>query len=152
MPAQAGRKNPMMRSFSLGCLVVTAVLGLTQAASAQKLEWKAFDGKEPFYQKMYTKTEQKMTVMGMEVKQTQEQTFYMEWKPIKTDEKTWTVEQTIKGVKMNINIGGNNINYDSEAKEQAANPLTDFFKALVGAKFTLTINKDDMKITKIDGR
>ncbi|HEV3204228.1 MAG TPA: DUF6263 family protein, partial [Gemmataceae bacterium] len=32
-----------------------------------------------------------------------------------------------------------------------ANPLSDFFKALVGAEFTLTIDKD-MKVSKIDGR
>lgn len=142
----------MIRSFWLGCLVVTAVLGLTQTASAQKLEWKAFDGKEPFYQKMVTKTEQKMTVMGMEVKQTQEQTFYMQWTPVKSDATTWTVTQKISAVMMNINIGGNNITYDSTVKDQPQNPLTDFFSALVGAEFTLTIKKADMSIEKIDGR
>jgi len=71
---------------------------------------------------------------------------------VKSDSTTWTVEQTIKGVKMNINIGGNNISFDSTAKEQPSNPLTDFFKALVDAKFTLTINKSDMEISKIEGR
>jgi len=157
MPASAGRKNSMIRAFWRGCLVVAAVLGMTISAPAQeKLVWKAFDAKEPFYQEMTTETVQTMTVMGMEVKQTQNQTFYMQWTPL-TDKSTkdaWVVEQKIIGVKMNINIGGNNIAYDSQAKDQAQNPLTDFFKALTSptAKFVLTINKDDMKVTKIDGR
>jgi hypothetical protein len=157
----------MIRLFWRGCLVALMALVLASTASTHpqkdkgkesagsgvKLAWTAFDQLDkPFYQEMTTETEQKMTVMGMEVKQTQTQTFTMEWKPVKKDDKTWTVEQKIIGVKMNINIGGNNIAYDSTAKDQPANPLTDFFKALVGAKFDLTINKEDMKITKIDGR
>ncbi len=147
----------MMRVFWRGCLVVAAVLGMTVSASAQeKLVWKAFDSKQPFYQEMTTETNQKMTVMGMEVNQTQNQTFYLQWTPLtdKSTKDTWVVEQKIIGVKMNINIGGNNISYDSTAKDQPQNPLTDFFKALTSkeAKFILTINKDDMKVTKIEGR
>jgi len=126
------------------------------AGSQEKLVWKAFDGKDKFYQEMTTVTEQKMKVMDMEVKQTQTQTFYMEWTPEKSDKDSWTVKQKIIGVKMNINIGGNSIPYDSTQKEaQPANPLTDFFAALVGTEFTLTISKKDedyMKITKIEGR
>jgi len=151
----------MTRVFWRGCLVVAAVLGMTVTAipqektgSGEKLVWKAFDGTEPFFQELTTETVQTMTVMGMEVKQTQNQTFFMKWTPKKSEGNSWVVEQQIIGVKMNINIGGNNIAYDSMAKDQAQNPLTDFFKALTSpsAKFTLTINKDDMKVTKIEGR
>jgi hypothetical protein len=125
------------------------------AGSQEKLVWKAFDGKDKFYQEMTTVTEQKMKVMDMEVKQTQTQTFFIEWTPEKSDKDSWTVKQKIIGVVMNINIGGNSIPFDSRLKEQPANPLTDFFAALVGTEFTLTISKKDedyMKITKIEGR
>src|SRR5262249_31687285 len=33
----------------------------------------------------------------------------------------------------------------------AANPLSDFFKALVGSEFTLTVDKN-LKVTKVEGR
>jgi hypothetical protein len=152
-------EEPMSRALWWGCLVVVALLGGANLATSQeKLEWKAFDkAGAKFYQEMTTETNQTMKVMGMEVKQTQSQTFYMEWNPEKSDKDSWTVEQKIIGVKMNINIGGNNIPYNSQDKDQPANPLTDFFAALKDAKFTLTISKKDddkefMKITKIDGR
>jgi len=120
----------------------------------EKLEWKAFEKGKSFYQEMTTKTDQKMKVQGQPIDQTQNQTFWVKWETKDVTDKTYVVEQTILGVKMDIEIGGNKINYDSNAKEgtQPNNPLTDFFKALVGAKFTLTIEKEDFKVSKIDGR
>jgi hypothetical protein len=160
-------EEPMSRAFWRGCLVVVALVagGSTLASPAEplvgggtKLEWSAFNttgapGK--FWQEMTTTTEQKMTVQGMEVKQNQSQTFFLEWEPEKNETDAWTVKQKIVGVKMNINIGGNVINYDSTAENQPPNPLTEFFQALKDAQFTLTISKkadDYMKITKIGGR
>jgi hypothetical protein len=52
---------------------------------------------------------------------------------------------------MNIDIGGSKIQYDSTSTSPATNPLSDFFKALVGSKFKLTIDKN-MKVTKVEGR
>jgi len=43
------------------------------------------------------------------------------------------------------------VEYDSTKEQQGTNPLADFFKALVGAEFTLTIDKN-MKVTRIEGR
>ena len=118
-----------------------------------KLEWKAFDKeKSTFYQEMTTTTEQKMKVMQMEVLQTQKQTFYLQWTTDKVTDKEYTVKQKIIGVKMEIEIGGNKIDFDSTRQQQPANPLTDFFKALVGAEFKLTIDKKTLKVTKIDGQ
>jgi hypothetical protein len=135
------------------------VVGLGTPAWGQdttKIEWKFEKGKS-FYQEMTTDTDQHMTVMQMKIDQKQKQTFYFKWTPTNYDEKakTWTIEQEIIGVKMDIQIGGTPINYDS-TKEGAAgaagSPLSDFFKALVGAKFTLTVGPD-MKITKpVEGR
>jgi hypothetical protein len=103
---------------------------------------------------MTTNTKQTLKVMSMEVKQTQSQTFYIKWTTdkVEKDKDTVVLKQEIIGVKMDIEIGGNQIRYDSQAKEQQTNPLTDFFKALVGAKFTLTINTKDMKVTDVKGQ
>ena len=43
-----------------------------------ELKWK-FEKDKKIYQEMVTKTSQFMKVMGMEVNQTQEQTFYFSW-------------------------------------------------------------------------
>jgi hypothetical protein len=115
------------------------------------LKWK-FEKDKPFYQKMTTKTDQVMKVMNNEVKQTQDQTFYFSWTPIKQDGDTWKIKQKIEGVSMNINIGGSPISYDSTKDTGANNPLGDFFKALVGSEFTLTLNTKTMKVEKIEGR
>src|SRR5262245_46215096 len=113
---------------SLGCMVfVAGLVGLVSSRTfvyaqddKDKLEWKAFDknkdGKyDPFYQGLTTKTVQTMTVMNMDIKQEQNQTFYIKWTPEAQVDGNWVVEQQIIGVKMDIDIGGNKIPYDSTA-------------------------------------
>src|SRR5262249_18535561 len=41
--------------------------------------------------------------------------------------------------------------YDSTKEASGNNPLNDFFKALIGSEFTLTLSPD-LKVTKIEGR
>jgi hypothetical protein len=118
----------------------------TEAKS--EFQWKAFD--KEFYQTLSTFTEQKMKVMGMEVNQKQEQTFFIKWTPKPMDKGNWVVSQKIVGVKMNIDIGGNNISYDSTAPTQPQNPMTEFFKALLNLDLTFTISKD-LKVVDISG-
>jgi hypothetical protein len=118
------------------------------------LKWK-FEKDKPFYQKMVTTTEQTMKVMNNDVKQTQNQTFYFSWTPVKQDGDTWTIKQKIEGVAMKIDIGNQKIEFDSTAPKPAGagnNPLSDFFTALVGSEFTLTLDTKDMKVTKVEGR
>jgi hypothetical protein len=142
----------VLRHRYLGALVLVA--GLAAPAVGQDttdLKWKFEKGKT-FYQELTTDTKQEMNVMGMPINQTQKQTFYFSWTPLEHNEKdnTWTIRQKIEGVKMDIQIGGNPITFDS-TKDTASNPLADFFKALVGAEFKLTLGPD-MKVVKIDGR
>lgn len=117
---------------------------------AVDLKWKFEKGKT-FYQKMTTDTKQEMTVMGMKINQTQKQTFVFSWTPAEEKEGKWTIKQKIEALQMEIQIGGTPINYDSTKETGAGNPLSDFFKALIGAEFTLTIDKD-MKVSNIDGQ
>ncbi len=120
------------------------------------LAWK-LEKNKPFYQKMTTKTDQTMKVQSQEVKQTQTQTFYFSFTPTEEKDGAWTIKQKIEGVQMDIDIGGTKISYDSTKPETATNPLGEFFKALVGSEFTLTVapkDKDnkELTVTKIEGR
>ncbi len=115
------------------------------------LKWK-FEKDKTFYQKMTTKTVQTMKVMNNDVNQTQNQTFYFSWKPTKIEGDKVTIEQTIIGVAMEIEIGGSKISYDSTKEATANNPLGDFFKALVESKFTITLDTRDLKVTEMQGR
>ncbi len=130
--------------------VVAALAVGARAQDTVDLKWKFEKGKT-FYQEMTTNTNQKMTVMGMEITQKQNQTFYFSWEPLEEKDGAWKVRQKIIGLKMDIQIGGTPINYDSTKDATGANPLSDFFKNLIGAEFTLTIDKD-MKVTKVEGR
>jgi Family of unknown function (DUF6263) len=120
-----------------------------------KLDFKAFDeGAKPFFQEVKTETIQTMKVQGQDVTQKQDQTFYIQWTPDKKDkEGNYVVKQKVVGVKMNIDIGGNKIAYDSTVPpdKQPKNPMTDFFSALMKQELTFTI-KPNLEIVKIDGR
>jgi hypothetical protein len=118
-----------------------------------KLAWK-FTKDKAFYQEMTTETKQTMKVMNQEITQNQKQTFYFSWTPKEEDkDKNWVIAQKIEGIKMDINIGGNPVTYDSTKDAGGtANPLADFFKALVGSEFKLTVNPTTGQVVKIEGR
>jgi len=114
-------------------------------------DYKAFEPKsKEFFQTVTTKTEQKMTVNNQTITQNQNQTFYIKLEPKEKKGEDYVVEQTIIGVKMDISIGGNQISFDSTAANPPANPMSDFFKALIGSKLKLTIGKD-LKVKSIEG-
>jgi len=115
------------------------------------LKWK-FEKDKIFYQKMTTETNQTMKVMNNDVKQTQKQTFYFSWTPAKVEKDKVEIVQKIEGVAMDIDIGGSKISYDSTKDSTANNPLGDFFKALVGSTFTVTLDPAKMKVTDVAGR
>jgi hypothetical protein len=117
------------------------------------MKWKFTKGKT-FYQKMVTKTIQNMKVMNNDVNQTQNQTFIFSWTPTAVDDAkgTATIEQKITGVIMDIEIGGSKIQYDSTKEAVANNPLGDFFKALVGSTFTITLDLKNNSVLDMKGR
>jgi Family of unknown function (DUF6263) len=122
-------------------------------AGDNPLAWK-FTKDVPFYQEMKTTTIQNIKVQGLDVGQNQEQTFYFKFEPIKQEGDAWIVKQTIEGVKMKIDIAGSPVSYDStnESAPGGTNTaLSEFFKALKGSQFTLTIGKD-MTVQKVEGR
>jgi hypothetical protein len=131
--------------------LVAPVLGQAKDKPVE-LKWKFKEGQK-FYQEISTVTKQEMTFSSQKITQTQSQTFYFSWLPESFDkkDKTWKVKQKIEGVKLEIEIGGQKITYDSTKDTTTSNPLSDFFKQLVDSEFTLTIG-EDMKIKKIGGK
>jgi hypothetical protein len=125
------------------------------ASGLNELKFTAFDNKAPkFWQEVRTKTTQLMFMSGQEVHQIQEQSFTIEWTPKGKDKDgNFVAEQKTVGIKMNIDIGGNKISYDSALPEdkQPKNPMTDFFGALQKQKLTFII-RPDMTIKDIRGR
>jgi Family of unknown function (DUF6263) len=118
------------------------------------LVFKALDkASGQFFTEQYTETEQKMTVMGQEVVQKQKQWFLIRWTPEEKDKSgNYVVTQKIDGVKMEIDIGGNKIAYDSTNQAKQKNPMTDFFDQLMKEKLTYHVKSDLSKVEEIEGR
>lgn len=131
-----------------GCIAIAPAFGQDKSV----LKWK-FEKDKPFYQKMTTDTKQNMSVSDNKVEQNQTQTFWFSWTPIKVEGDVVELRQRIEGISMSIDIGGSKISYDStKDTAETANPLSEFFKALKGSEFVVTLNTKDNKITKITGR
>ena len=143
-------------------LAVSAILVFTIATLVggqdPKQDGKKFDLKlekdKKFYQQLTTNVQQVIKVMGQDLTQAQDSTFYFKWTPVKQEGDKWELSDEVEGVKMFIDISGNKINYDStlaDGGSTAGNPgLMDFFKKLVGAKFLVTLDKS-YKVEKVDG-
>ena len=114
-----------------------------------------FEANKKFYQETTTTVQQIIKVQGQDLTQKQDSTFYFEWTPVKQEGDKWVVKQRVEGVRMQIDISGNPISFDStkpDANPSAGNPgLTEFFKKLVGAEFTVTLDKNS-KVEKVEGK
>jgi hypothetical protein len=142
-----------LQRFKLIAVVALVSLASPMLANAQDVElaWKFEKGKT-FYQTMKTKTSQTMNIMSQPVKQDQEQEFLFSWTAKDVSDTAIVLDQKIEAVNMSIKIGTNEVKYNSAAKDAADNPLSSFFKPLVGSSFTLTLDPKTMKVTKVEGR
>jgi hypothetical protein len=143
-----------LQRFKFLGVVLAAVLAvpvLAQEAPEVELTWK-FDKGKTFFQTLKTKTSQTMNIMGQPVRQDQEQEFVFSWTVKDITDAGIVLEQKIEAVNMSIKIGTNEVRYSSTAKDAADNPLSTFFKPLVGSSFTLTLDPKTMKVTKVEGR
>jgi len=136
---------------NLFAILFVAAVAAPVVGQEADLQWK-FTKDKKFYQEMKTDTKQTMKVMGTDVAQTQDQTFYFEWTPTsELKDGIVTLEQKIIGLKMNIDIGGSKITYNSMEQQQGANPLNKFFDALKTGKFTLTVDLKKREIKEFKG-
>lgn len=141
------------------CAIVILTFSVLVGAQDPKQEGRKFDLKlekdKKFYQQSVTSVQQVIKVMGQDLTQSQESTFFFKWTPIKQEGDKWELTDEIEGVKMSIDISGNVIKYDSTTADggaTAGNPgLMDFFKKLIGAKFTVTFDQKLSKVDKVDG-
>ncbi|MFO0805355.1 MAG: DUF6263 family protein [Gemmataceae bacterium] len=141
-------------------LSVAALFAITLGAVATGQDKSRFELKiekdKAFYQMMRTDVTQIIKVQGQDLTQKQDSTFYFKWTPEKQDGDKWSLKQKIEGLKMNIDISGNPISYDSTKKDQpgaGGNPgLMDFFKNLEGAEFGVTLNTKTWAVEKVDGK
>lgn len=107
-----------------------------------------------FYQESTTTLTQQVKVQGQDLTQRQESTFFFEWTPVKQEADKWVVKQKVEGLKMLIDISGNQINFNSTLADNptAGNPgLAEFFKKLVGTEFTATLDKN-YKVIDVQGK
>jgi hypothetical protein len=123
--------------------------------NAKRFEPK-FEKDKSFFQEMNTSVTQVIKVQGQDLTQKQDSTFFFKWTPKKLENEKWYVEQEVEGLRMTIDITGNVITYDStkpDASVTAGNPnLTEFFKKLVGAKFTVVIDAKTFRVVEVQGR
>lgn len=114
-----------------------------------------FEKGKSFYQETTTQVTQIIKVQGQDLTQNQNSTFWFKWTPTKFENDKWTLEQEVEGLRMTIDISGNVITYDSTKPDggaSAGNPgLMEFFKKLVGAKFTVTLDKN-FRVESVSGR
>ncbi len=137
--------------FITAALLVVLAAPVAAQENGVELAWKFEKGKT-FYQTLKTKTSQTMNIMSQPVKQDQEQEFVFSWTVKDVGEAGVVLEQKIEAVNMSIKIGTNEVRYNSTARDAADNPLSTFFKPLVGSSFTLTLDPKTLKVTKVEGR
>lgn len=145
---------PRLR-FGVGVLLFTGLVATTAAQDKQKFEIK-FEKDKPFYQDMTTEVTQVIKVQGgSDLTQKHKQTFLFKWTPVAQAGDKWTLKEVIEGVKMTIDVAGNQIEYDSTNPPAAGagtnQNLADLFGRLVGSEFTVTIGKNGV-VEKVEGK
>ena len=138
----------------LGLALSFAWVAWAAPARAQEVElaWKFSQGDKPFYQKLKTSTTQTMKVMGQTIIQNLDQEFTFSWTVKSVDAQKVVLEQKIEAASMKINLAGNEVKFDTQAKDAADNPLSSYFKPLVGSSFTITLDPSKMTVLAVGGR
>jgi Trypsin-like peptidase domain/Family of unknown function (DUF6263) len=128
--------------------------GSRRSRKAESIFTAFFESAPPFFQVVETKTSQFMRLQGQNVRQKQDQTFYVKWTPKEQDKDgNYVVEQSVVGIKIDFDMGGNEITFDSTRApgKQPKNNMTDFFNALMEQSLTFTITPA-MEVKSIGGR
>jgi RNA polymerase sigma factor (sigma-70 family) len=116
------------------------------------LQWR-FEKDRPFYQVWDVATRQAMKIQNNDVVQDQSQTITVRWTPKGQGDKGdgWILNQRIEGLKASMDLGGSKIEFDSTKDGHADNALSDFYNAVVGAEFEVTLDSAN-RVRQVDGR
>ena len=150
-----------MTGTRVAILALAAGLAAAPAAAAPKLApdpfegivWKAYDkAAGPHYQVVAIKTKQTIKVQGLDVGQTNTQTFYLRLTPDDKVDGNWVVTLRTVGVKMALDIAGSPMKYDSTDAKAVPNALAGPCQALMKVDLALHIDPRTFAIVKVDGR
>src|SRR5262245_48398640 len=104
-------------------------------------KWK-FEKGQPFYQEVTTDIAQTMKIAGNEVPMQQRHTLVYRFTPVKQDGASWVLRQTVEALRMEVNVAGQKIVFDSTKPEEndTALSLAKFYRAMAGWECRLTID------------
>jgi hypothetical protein len=133
-------------------LLIAGAAAAPVAAQDADLRWRLAKG-QTFYQSVTTVTRQVMTIDRNRVEQKQNQTFHFRWTPLDDpNDGLVELEQTIIGLKMDLDAGGSKVTYDSlNPPAGGGKPIDKFFAAMVGGRYTLTVDLNRREVTGIKG-
>lgn len=135
----------------LACLVVAdAKPARKPFEDAPRGLWLNLDRGQSYYAEISTNVKMHITVMGQKVDQTQDQVFVWHVRPQGLSPKgEAVVEFQVADVRVNMDMAGNKVEFDS-VKKQGDNGLTAIFGAMLNHQFKVTVKRDGT-IEKIDG-
>ncbi len=142
----------MLIRSSMAFLFLVSACFLPAHGQEVDLEWKFVKSDTPFYQKLKSSSNQVIKIQNQSISQQQEMEFIFSWVVKEVDANKIVLEQKIEAVMTKIVMGGNEVKYDSLAKDAAENPLSSFFKPILGSTFTITLNPTTYAVMSVGGR
>jgi hypothetical protein len=137
-------------SITGGLFLLTVASVSAPAPEAKPVYRWQFEKGKTFYQEVTTESRQTMKIMGNNVAQAHKQVFIFSFAPQRRDGDGWIVREVIEAVKMEIDVAGNKIAYDSTKENTGDSPLAAFFKELVGSDFTVVLD-GNTKVVRVEG-
>lgn len=145
----------LARGFSACALLIGLAAPAILAAPANDPDkvdpkWK-FEKDRTFFQEAIVDMEQNMTVMGNPVAVKSRQTVLTSWTPVtQLEDKSWVIKEKIVGMKMDMDVLGQKISYDSTNPQGGNKEMADGMAPFIGAEFEQTVSPQ-MKVTKVTG-
>jgi RNA polymerase sigma factor (sigma-70 family) len=109
---------------------------------------------QTFFEELTTEIDQSLNILGKTLSaHSQKQTQILRWTLGRADEDgNRPLLLKIEAIKLDLDIGGHKITYDSTKDANSPkNPTAEFYKALVGSQFELTVSPA-FQIVKTEGR
>jgi hypothetical protein len=135
-----------MKAMKNTMLAVLLLLSAVDFAAAQSLTpWKLQLPKDATYKvNVLFKSQLDQQVMGQDMKIVSDVTTVTHFRVTGVTEKGYTVEQSTKGLKMNMEMMGQSVAYDSDKKEDETSAMGERMKPLLGSTMEAVIGFDGL--------